>query len=66
MDMTQMEALELALRLAITAPDRERMDEVMLMADQLKARMTSEEIETVQDEIVCSFQSELELPSWKV
>ena len=53
--MTQMEALELALRLAIAAPDRKRMDEVMILADQIAGKLTSEEVETVQEEIECHF-----------
>mgnify|MGYP000353724293 CR=1 FL=1 len=64
--MTQMEALELALRLAIAAPDRKRLDEVTSLANQIASRMTPEEVATVQDEILCSFQGGLELPSWKV
>jgi len=63
--MTQMEALELALRLAIAAPDRKRLDEVTSLANQIASRMTPEEVEEVQDEILCSFP-DLEQPSWKV
>ena len=62
--MTQMEALELALRLAIAAPDRKRLDEVMILADQIADHMTPEEIETVQEEIQCHFN--LDTPTWKV
>jgi len=64
--MTQMEALELALRLAIAAPDRKRLDEVTSLANQIAARMTPEEVATVQEEILCSFPRRLEMPSWKV
>ena len=49
--MTQMEALELALRLAIAAPDRQHMDEVMVLANQISATLTPEEVQTVQEEI---------------
>jgi len=49
--MTQMEALELALRLAIAAPDQKRLDDVMILADQISAAMTPEEVEAVQEEI---------------
>ena len=62
--MTQMEALELALRLAIAAPDRKRMDEVMILANQIAAKLTSEEVETVQEEIECHFN--LDSTHWKV
>ena len=62
--MTQMEALELALRLAIAAPDRKRLDEVMVLADQIAAGMTPEEVTTVQEEIECHFN--LDSTQWKV
>jgi len=64
--MTQMEALELALRLAIAAPDRKRLDEVTSLANQIASGMTPEEVATVQDEILCSFPRNLDRPSWKV
>ena len=62
--MTQMEALELALRLAIAAPDRKHLDEVMVLADQIASRLTPEEVETVQEEIECHFS--LDSTQWKV
>ena len=62
--MTQMEALELALRLAIAAPDRKHLDEVMLLADQIASRLTPEEVETVQEEIEYHFS--LDDTQWKV
>jgi len=55
--MTQMEALELALRLAIAAPDQERADQVILLADQIAASMTQEEVDTIQEEVECHFFS---------
>jgi len=62
--MTQMEALELALRLAITAPDETRRDEVVLLADQIAAGMTQEEVDAVQEEVESQFFSNPQ--SWKV
>jgi hypothetical protein len=62
--MTQMEALELALRLAITAPDEKRRDEVVLLADQIAAGMTQEEVDAVQEEVESHFFSNPQ--SWKV
>ena len=62
--MTQMEALELALRLAIAAPDRQHMDEVMVLANQISSRLTPEEVQTVQEEIECHF--DLDTLGWKV
>ncbi len=64
--MTQMEALELALRLAIDAPDRKRLDEVTSLANQIASRMTPEEVATVQDEILYSFPRNLDGSTWKV
>ena len=55
--MTQMEALELALRLAITAPDEKRRDEVILLADQIAAGMSQEEVDAVQEEVGSTFLS---------
>ena len=62
--MTQMEALELALRLAIAAPDRQHMDEVMVLANQISSKLTPEEGQTVQEEIECHFN--LDSTQWKV
>ena len=62
--MTQMEALELALRLAIAAPDRQHMDEVMVLANQISSQLTPEEVQAVQEEIECHFN--LDTPVWKV
>ena len=62
--MTQMEALELALRLAIAAPDREHMDDCMVLADQISSSLTPEEVQTVQEEIECRFN--LDTPVWEV
>jgi hypothetical protein len=62
--MTQMEALELALKLAIAAPDRQHMDEVMVLANQISSRLTPEEVQTVQEEIECHF--DLDTLGWKV
>jgi len=62
--MTQMEALELALRLAIAAPDRQHMDDVMVLANQISATLTPEEVQTVQEEIECHFN--LDTPVWRV
>ena len=49
--MTQMEALELALRLAIAAPDQTRADQVILLAEEIAAGMTPEEVATVKEEL---------------
>ena len=49
--MTQMEALELALRMAIAAPDKKRSDAATLLASELVAIMTQEEVDTVKEEI---------------
>ena len=62
--MTQMEALELALRLAIAAPDRQHMDDVMVLANQISSRLTPEEVQAVQEEIECHFN--LDTPVWEV
>ena len=61
--MTQMEALELALRLAIAAPDRQHMDDVMGLANQISSRLTPEEVQAVQEEIECHFN--LDTPVWE-
>jgi hypothetical protein len=49
--MTQMEALELALRMATAAPDQKRSEQATLLANQLAARMTQEEVDTVKGEL---------------
>mgnify|MGYP003642373332 CR=1 FL=1 len=49
--ITRMEAFEMALRLAIVAPDQESADRVVLMADQMAAAMTSEEVATVKEHL---------------
>ena len=49
--MTQMEALELALRLAIAAPDQEHVDQAVSLAEGIAAHMTPEEIATVKEEL---------------
>ena len=49
--MTQMEALELALRLAIAAPDQKHADQVILLAEEIAAGMSPEEIATVKEEL---------------
>jgi hypothetical protein len=49
--MNKMEALELALRLAIAAPDQERANQVVLMAEEIAAGMTLEEVATVKEEL---------------
>ena len=49
--MTQMEALELALRLAIAAPDQQREELAVSLAEDIAFSMTKEEIETVKEEI---------------
>ena len=49
--ITRMEAFEMALRLAIVAPDQESADRVVLMADQMAAAMTSEEVTTVKEHL---------------
>ena len=49
--MNKMEALELALRLAIAAPDQERANQVVLMAEAIAAEMTPEEVATVKEEL---------------
>jgi len=59
-----MEALELALRLAIAAPDRQHMDDVMVLANQISSRLTPEEVQAVQEEIECRF--DLDTPVWRV
>jgi len=55
--MTQMEALELALRLAIAAPDDEHATICTAIADQIAAGLTQEEVDTVQEEVECLFFS---------
>jgi len=52
--MTQMEALECALRLAIAAPDQKRSDMATLLADEIAGGLTDEEIKTVLEEIECT------------
>ena len=49
--MTQMEALELALRLAIAAPDQIHANQAVSLAEEIAAGMTSEEIATVKEEL---------------
>jgi len=52
--MTQMEALELALRLvrlAIAAPDQKHAGQAVSLAVEIAAGMTLEEIETVKEEL---------------
>jgi len=49
--MTQMDALELALRLAIAAPDQKHVDQAVLLAEDIAAGMTLEEIATVKEEL---------------
>ena len=49
--MNKMEALELALRLAIAAPDQERANQVVLMAEEIAAGMSPEEVATVKEEL---------------
>jgi len=49
--MTQMEALELALRLAIAAPDQKHANQAVLLAEDIAAGMTLEEIATVKEEL---------------
>lgn len=49
--MTQMEALECALRLAVAAPDQKRSDMAALLADAIADGLTDEEIKTVLEEI---------------
>jgi len=55
--MTQMEALELALRLAIAAPDDKHAAVCTVIADRIAAGMTKEEVDTVQEEVECLFFS---------
>ena len=52
--MTQMEALECALRMAIAAPDQQRSDMASLLADEIATGLTDEEIKTVLEEIECT------------
>ena len=59
--MTQMEALELALRLAIACPG-EFTDKAWDIADQIAGVLTREEVETVQEELRCHFN--LDAPAW--
>jgi len=56
--MTQMEALELALRLAIVAPDQESADKVILLAEEIAAGLDQEEVNAVQEEIECQIFQE--------
>jgi len=49
--MAQMEALELALRLAIAAPDQKREELAVALAEGIAAHMTAEEIATVKEEL---------------
>jgi len=49
--MTQMEALELALRLAIAAPDQKHANQAVLLAEEIAAGMTLEEIATIKEEL---------------
>ena len=50
--MTQMEALELAMRLAHTAPNLEKSTACLEMALEIALNMTSEEITTVEEELL--------------
>ena len=50
--MTQMEALELAMRLAHKAPDLEKSTACLEMALEIALNMTSEEITTVEEELL--------------
>ena len=52
--MTQMEALEFALRIAVAAPDQKRSDMATLLADEIADGLTDEEIKTVLEEIECT------------
>ena len=58
--MTQMEALELALRLAVAAPDQERANQVVLMAEEIAAGMTPEEVATVKEELELESEGRLD------
>jgi len=49
--MTQMDALEFALRLALGAPDQKRADEAVQLAETISQGMTVEEIDAVKEEI---------------
>ena len=49
--MNKLEALELALRLAIAAPDQERANQEVLIAEEIAAGMTAEEVATVKEEL---------------
>lgn len=49
--MTHMEALELALRLAIAAPDQKRAKRLVKMANKIASGMTPEEVATVKEEL---------------
>jgi len=46
-----MEALELALRLALAAPDQKHADEMVQLAETISQGMTLEEIDAVKEEI---------------
>jgi hypothetical protein len=49
--MTNMEALELALRLAVAAPDKKRANRLVKMANNIASGMTPEEVATVKEEL---------------
>jgi len=49
--MNKLEAFELALRLSIAAPDEPRRVEVVAMAEEMAAGLTSEEVSTVMEAI---------------
>jgi hypothetical protein len=50
-NMNKLEAFELALRLAIVAPDQTRAAQVVAMAEEMAAGLTSEEVSTVMEAI---------------
>lgn len=60
--MTKVEALELALSLAITAPTDEKADECVKMADELSAGMKKTDVELAMknalDKVIKSLEEE--------
>jgi hypothetical protein len=62
MTMTKVEALELALSLAITAPTDEKAEECVKMADELSAGMEKTDVELAMknalDKVIKSLEEE--------
>jgi hypothetical protein len=61
-----MEALELAMRLAHTAPNSEKSTACLEMAVEISMNMTSEEITTVEEELLSEGIKIRELRFWSL